>query len=430
MAPRAATVTHLFAGWYGVEAGTTLFKVNRQNVDPETLAIIEQVKDYHRIDLADGLTAPVRVEVSFGVKVRAELPTKSAPWLVNDKPWERDGVALRRIIHVDGVYRAWYNASVKEKISVVASAINGRPKLDYGLAFSGLCYMESRDGANWVKPALGLVEFDGSRENNIISTDPNIGGAIFLDEKAPAAECYKSVTNRRYRSYHPGAGKDFPVVGGAISPDGIRWTALPEPVFAWDDDVLGNDHGPEAYRDALTGNYVIYTRANYPRCRSIARIMSREFHTFLPAANLLTPGPQDDPSEDYYGGSNVNYPGAPSSYLMLVSVYHRDTSAIDIRLASSMDGEAWNWRSRARSYHWAAPGAGTAACSLLPVRWSVYPTAGLRLPSMVLRLGTRKVGVCCSSVAKMTATTKRLGPCGKMAGSLASRPRRSEDSPP
>ena len=30
------------------------------------------------------------------------------------------------------------------------------------------CYAESRDGIHWVKPELGLWEFDGSKKNNIV----------------------------------------------------------------------------------------------------------------------------------------------------------------------------------------------------------------------------------------------------------------------
>ena len=30
------------------------------------------------------------------------------------------------------------------------------------------CYAESRDGIEWTRPHLGLVEFEGSKENNII----------------------------------------------------------------------------------------------------------------------------------------------------------------------------------------------------------------------------------------------------------------------
>jgi hypothetical protein len=31
------------------------------------------------------------------------------------------------------------------------------------------CYAESRDGITWTKPKLGLFEFEGSMENNIIA---------------------------------------------------------------------------------------------------------------------------------------------------------------------------------------------------------------------------------------------------------------------
>ena len=31
-----------------------------------------------------------------------------------------------------------------------------------------ICYAESHDGINWVRPDLGLVEYNGSSKNNII----------------------------------------------------------------------------------------------------------------------------------------------------------------------------------------------------------------------------------------------------------------------
>src|SRR5262249_53109552 len=34
-----------------------------------------------------------------------------------------------------------------------------------------ICYATSKDGATWVKPNLGLVEFNGSKENNIVELD-------------------------------------------------------------------------------------------------------------------------------------------------------------------------------------------------------------------------------------------------------------------
>jgi hypothetical protein len=60
---------------------------------------------------------------------------------------------------------------------------------------------------------------------------------------------------------------------------------------------------------------------------------------------VLTPGPDDDPAVDFYDNPYVRYPGSANGHLMLVSIYHRDTSLVDLRLATSSDGDAWNWLS-------------------------------------------------------------------------------------
>jgi hypothetical protein len=38
-----------------------------------------------------------------------------------------------------------------------------------------MCYAESKDGVTWTKPELGLVDFNGSKKNNIclIEGDPH-----------------------------------------------------------------------------------------------------------------------------------------------------------------------------------------------------------------------------------------------------------------
>ena len=36
------------------------------------------------------------------------------------------------------------------------------------------CYAESRDGFHWVKPELGLFEFEGSKKNNIVYSVPRL----------------------------------------------------------------------------------------------------------------------------------------------------------------------------------------------------------------------------------------------------------------
>ncbi|MSU70616.1 MAG: hypothetical protein EXS39_07570 [Opitutaceae bacterium] len=340
--PAAGVVTHLFTSWYGIDAGNAVFKVNRANVDPESLNIIEQVKDYYKIEVTDGESAPERVSVPSGVKLRAEVAKKSEPWLIPDKPWEAGGVGLQRVIYDDGLYRVWYSSfSGKSRDKVVINPANGRKKLgSEGEVISGLCYMESRDAEHWVKPSLGLVDFRGSKDNNIIN---GAGPAIFLDRAAPPEERYKSVSNRTLHDFNPNTKVHGPALGGAVSPDGIHWKALPEAISDWKGAIIANDGCPEIHRDEQTGKYVLYTRANYPRRRSIARAETSDFRSWPLPSIILTPGPDEDPSVDFYSNSYMYYPGAASTHLMLVSSYHRDTSQTDVRMATSMDGDGWNW---------------------------------------------------------------------------------------
>lgn len=344
----AEPTTHLFTSWYGVEAGAVVIKVNREVLDPESLDTLEQVKDYYKIGFAAGEEPPVRVSVPFGVKLRAEIATISDPWLQPDRPWETGGMSLVKVIHYDGLYRVWYSAWAKgepEKWKVVVLP-NGRKKLGGGGSSGGggLAYMESRDFVNWVKPSFGLVEFQGSKDNNLI-VGPG-GGSIFLDRTAPPAERFKSVYKKRLRDFYPDTTEDGPALEGAVSPDGIHWTILPDPISSWKGVALANDGHAEVHVDEATGRYVLYTRANYPRRRSIARASTDDFRQWrdLPEI-ILTPGPDEDPSVDFYNHAYLYYPGSASTHLMLTSSFHRDTSRVDMRLGSSMDSSAWNWLS-------------------------------------------------------------------------------------
>lgn len=49
------------------------------------------------------------------------------------------------------------------------------------------CYAESRDGLKWEKPKLGLFEFNGSKENNIILTGTGTHCFAAFKDGNPAA---------------------------------------------------------------------------------------------------------------------------------------------------------------------------------------------------------------------------------------------------
>jgi hypothetical protein len=118
------------------------------------------------------------------------------------------------ILREDDRYRMWYVAFDDDVDNRVASA-RWRP-----------AYAESRDGLHWEKPNLGLVEFRGSRLNNLIRTDPAGLGMINLkvlrdDDDANPQQRYK-ISSHVYFRHQSRLGSLAPFV----SPDGLRWKLL------------------------------------------------------------------------------------------------------------------------------------------------------------------------------------------------------------
>ena len=61
------------------------------------------------------------------------------------------------------------------------------------------CYAESKDGIRWVKPELGLFEFEGSKQNNIVWAGPRLDN--FTPFKDPNPDCRPG---ERYKASPPG----------------------------------------------------------------------------------------------------------------------------------------------------------------------------------------------------------------------------------
>ena len=86
-------------------------------------------------------------------------------------------------------------------------------------------YAESGDGIHWERPALGVVDFLGSKSNNIVletNTDPNRG--VFLDE-------HESNASRRFKMFGDigTAGTHTQKHAGVatlVSADGIHWNGI------------------------------------------------------------------------------------------------------------------------------------------------------------------------------------------------------------
>lgn len=119
------------------------------------------------------------------------------------------------IIHDGGKYRMWYVA-FDDQVDHAVKSERWRA-----------AYAESVDGVNWVKPELGLVEFRGSKKNNLV----DVGGAwgfvnlkVIKDEADPdASRRYKMVTHVYFR-HHTRLGTLLPFV----SADGLTWHPVKE----------------------------------------------------------------------------------------------------------------------------------------------------------------------------------------------------------
>ena len=107
------------------------------------------VDDY----LIDGLSGEARVILHH--------PTPQEVAIVYDEPWEGNGCNYHSVFQDGDLYRLYYLAN--QYTTTGGRFITPHPIY--------LCYAESENGIHWRKPELGLIEFKGSKKNNIMWAD-------------------------------------------------------------------------------------------------------------------------------------------------------------------------------------------------------------------------------------------------------------------
>lgn len=95
-------------------------------------------------------------------------------------------------------------------------------------------YAESKDGFHWDRPNLGLVEFNGNKNNNMIKGE--IGGTCYLDP-------HETDPKHKYKAGYAHPKKIMACLG--YSADGIHWTPY-------------NNGQPVTHRAADTLNQIIW----------------------------------------------------------------------------------------------------------------------------------------------------------------------------
>ena len=282
------------------------------------------------------------------------------PLMVQDKPWEPryDNLYPNIVYDKDQkLYRCWYNPFIKDSLASqtphekrdldpytnhpdhTKDGQEKRDKVSYlphplSREF-GMCYAVSKDGLKWTKPELNLVEFNGSKANNIFLRQGSHGGGILIDPRDSEVE-------RRYKMFEGGiwsAGKEYesrPAV--RFSKDGLRWSeSIPVPeVEANADTHNSNRWIPELKK------YVTMTRIHRGEAfsrhplgqRVVGRTESSDYLKWSKATEVL----RGDPEQQTYAMPFFRY---ADIYLGLVMIIRLSEERVHCELAWSPDTLRW-----------------------------------------------------------------------------------------
>jgi hypothetical protein len=266
------------------------------------------------------------------VSLRLQTPIRREIVLTTDKLWEGPNSAYFTVFRDAARVRMYYRGAVPSDNS------------DQQLT----CYAESADGIHFTRPDLGLYEFEGSKQNNIVYRGVEAHNfAPFLDANpnAKAAEKYKALGG----------------VGGRLfafgSPDGLHWQKLdPHAVMTkgtFDSlNIALWDETAHVYR-----SYSRYFRGGgYKGHRDIQSCTSRDFiHWDEPRPNAYIIGGSTNlpPLEHFYTSATTLCPGANQIYLAFPKRFVPERTKLagysspgvsDAVFMTSRDGRTWDRR--------------------------------------------------------------------------------------
>lgn len=189
------------------------------------------------------------------------------------------------------------------------------------------CYAESKDGIHWVKPELNLLEWKGSKANNIIWLGPGTHNFFAFRDHNPAAK-----PEAKYKALG-GIGE----YGGGLvpfySPDCIHWTQVAEkPIItngAFDSQNL-------AFWDEDRKEYRAYWRYFGNGVRAVRTATSKDFLKWENEADLTYT--EGTPTEHLYTNAIQKYFRAPHLFVGFPTRYEPKSQQVEPVLMTSRDG--------------------------------------------------------------------------------------------
>jgi len=267
------------------------------------------------------------------------------PVITMDAPWDQDNEMFNGMNVMydeeEGIFKMWYGVMRYE-----GQLSDGSRKL---------AYATSTDGIHWDRPKLGLVEVNGSKDNNYVI--PEMGSFACSIIKDPS-----DVPERQYKMIFAILGRETTWAGFhsplslAYSHDGIHWErpVHVNPVIRGiSDDCFSLLYDPDRRK------YILLTRRVPNLPRDISQYESYDLVNWEDKGRVLVPGDEHDPPEMYnfYYMSPFRY---ANFYLAMVNTmyshpisetyesFHKSPNYpkdrlghLDIQLAYSTDARTW-----------------------------------------------------------------------------------------
>lgn len=250
-------------------------------------------------------------QMTDGVSQQLIRPEPKEVVFVTDEPWEGNTSGYYTVFQENGIsrmiYRGWQHDEKKKAAHKEVT-----------------CYAESQDGIHWTKPKLGLFEWNGSKENNIVWLGPGTHNFTAFRDDNP-----DTPPEARYKAFGGGRGGLLPFQ----SPDCKHWKLMQQkPVItngAFDSQNL-------AFWDADRKEYRAYWRYFGNGVRSIRTATSQDFLHWENEADLsYTKG---TPREHLYTNAIQKYVRAPHLFLGFPTRYEPKSQQVEPILMTSRDG--------------------------------------------------------------------------------------------
>ena len=239
------------------------------------------------------------------------------PLFGEEKPWEqRFDNFYGSVVYEEEtrLYRLWWNPFIYDPDEGAEERENG------------LEYAYSKDGIQWTKPNLGLVDYEGSTSNNLINRDSGHGHGVFKDlHETDPAKRYKMIARKNG-------------VSVAYSADGLHWSDWIEAFMA-----KADTHNNAIWAPTLNKYVAIsreFTGEGKNRRRVVARSESEDYLSHWSDIEIVMDG---GPKFQTYANAIFYHAGV---YLGLVAIFDESGGPthhkVWTELAWSPDTREWH----------------------------------------------------------------------------------------